>query len=79
MAFYILTRGSSEAVAAQPDDLVVLVEYRASRPGVAAADDHVESGFYDQSHFVKSFRAIYKMTPADYRRRHCAMGEKGRR
>lgn len=38
----------------------------------------LESGFYDQSHFVKSFRAIYKMTPADYRKRHCSMGERKR-
>ena len=30
----------------------------------------LELGFYDQSHFVKAFRAIYKMTPTAYRKRH---------
>ena len=29
-----------------------------------------ETGFYDQSHFVKSFHRIYKITPTGYRRRH---------
>ena len=38
----------------------------------------LESGFYDQSHLVKSFRTIYKMTPADYRKRHCSMGKRKR-
>ena len=30
----------------------------------------LEVGFYDQSHFVKAFRSIYKITPTAYRRRH---------
>ena len=37
-----------------------------------------ESGSYDQSHLVRSFRTIYKMTPADYRKRHCSMGKRKR-
>jgi len=30
----------------------------------------LDSGFYDQSHFVKAFRATYKITPTAYRTRH---------
>lgn len=30
----------------------------------------LDTGFYDQSHFVKTFRSIYKITPTAYRRRH---------
>lgn len=30
----------------------------------------IDAGFYDQSHFVKAFRTIYKITPTAYRRRH---------
>lgn len=38
-----------------------------------------DAGFYDQSHFVKAFRNIYKITPTAYRRRHaparkCSLG-----
>lgn len=32
----------------------------------------IDAGFYDQSHFVKVFRTIYKITPTAYRRRHNA-------
>ena len=28
------------------------------------------AGFYDQSHFIKAFRNIYKLTPTAYRHRH---------
>ena len=34
------------------------------------ADIALNTGFYDQSHFVKAFRNIYKITPTAYRRRH---------
>ena len=30
----------------------------------------LDAGFYDQSHFVKAFRRIYKVNPTEYRRRH---------
>ena len=30
----------------------------------------LDTGFYDQSHFVKAFRNIYKITPTAYRQRH---------
>lgn len=29
-----------------------------------------DTGFYDQSHLIKAFRAVYKMTPEKYRQRH---------
>ena len=32
----------------------------------------LETGFYDQSHFVKAFRNIYRISPTAYRRRHGA-------
>jgi len=32
----------------------------------------LDAGFYDQSHFVKAFRNIYKITPTAYRKRHAA-------
>ena len=32
----------------------------------------IDAGFYDQSHFVKAFRAIYKITPTAYRTRHAS-------
>ena len=32
----------------------------------------LDAGFYDQSHFVKAFRNIYKITPTAYRRRHAS-------
>ena len=36
----------------------------------AVASIALDAGFYDQSHFIKAFRRIYKMNPTDYRRRH---------
>jgi len=33
----------------------------------------MEAGFYDQSHFVKAFQRIYRMTPTQYRKRHGAI------
>lgn len=30
----------------------------------------ISAGFYDQSHFIKAFRGVYKLSPADYRHRH---------
>ena len=30
----------------------------------------VDTGFYDQSHFIKAFRRVYKVSPNTYRRRH---------
>ena len=30
----------------------------------------LETGFYDQSHFVKAFQRVYKMNPTGYRSRH---------
>ena len=38
-----------------------------NRPIVSIA---VETGFYDQSHFIKAFRRVYKVSPNTYRRRH---------
>ena len=39
----------------------------------------LEAGFYDQSHFVKAFQRIYRMTPTQYRKRHGAVrAESGR-
>lgn len=29
-----------------------------------------DTGFYDQSHLIKAFRSVYKMTPEKYRQRH---------
>lgn len=37
----------------------------------------LETGFYDQSHFVKAFHRIYKMNPTDYRNRHAKTGTSG--
>ena len=34
----------------------------------------LETGFCDQSHFVKAFHRIYKMNPTDYRSRHVSVG-----
>lgn len=34
----------------------------------------LETGFCDQSHFVKAFHRIYKMNPTDYRNRHVSAG-----
>lgn len=31
-----------------------------------------DTGFYDQSHFIKAFRRCYKTSPESYRNRHCA-------
>lgn len=36
----------------------------------------VDAGFYDQSHFIKAFRSIYKLRPADYRHRHHTLAER---
>ena len=30
----------------------------------------LDAGFYDQSHFVKAFRRVYKISPTEYRNRH---------
>ena len=37
----------------------------------------LETGFYDQSHFVKAFHRIYKINPTDYRNRHAKAGAHG--
>jgi AraC-like DNA-binding protein len=34
------------------------------------ADIALNAGFYDQSHFIKAFRNIYKIAPTEYRHRH---------
>ena len=50
----------------------------------AIASIALDAGFYDQSHFIKSFHRIYRMNPTDYRRRHgkiprsAVTGRKGR-
>jgi len=38
--------------------------------GLTIASIAIETGFYDQSHFVKAFHRVYKMTPTNYRSRH---------
>lgn len=38
--------------------------------GRTVADIALEAGFYDQSHFIKTFRSIYGLPPTAYRRRH---------
>lgn len=38
--------------------------------GSTIASIALETGFYDQSHFVKAFHRIYKMNPTEYRSRH---------
>lgn len=37
-------------------------------------DIALETGFYDQSHFIRSFRRIYKVSPNAYRLRHRRYG-----
>jgi AraC family transcriptional regulator len=37
-------------------------------PGVSLTEIAFETGFADQSHFIRSFRTYYKMTPLVYRR-----------
>jgi len=34
------------------------------------ADISIENGFFDQSHFTKTFKEIEKMTPSDFRRKY---------
>ena len=36
------------------------------------ADIAADNGFYDQSHFVKAFHSVYKLSPGAYRQRHAA-------
>lgn len=33
----------------------------------------LDVGFYDQSHFIKAFRKIYRISPNSYRKRHVSM------
>ena len=52
-----------------------------ARLALETTDDTIASiaadaGFYDQSHFIKAFRSIYKLRPADYRHRHNALAER---
>ena len=36
----------------------------------------LEAGFFDQSHFVKAFQRIYRLTPTNYRKRHAGIRPK---
>ena len=38
--------------------------------GMTLADIAAETGFYDEAHFVKTFRKSRRMTPGEYRRRN---------
>jgi two-component system response regulator YesN len=37
---------------------------------ISIADCSIESGFYDQSHFTKTFKQVEKITPSQYRRNY---------
>jgi AraC family transcriptional regulator len=38
--------------------------------GLSLADVAMETGFFDQSHFTRSFKAIEKMTPFGFRQKY---------
>jgi AraC-like DNA-binding protein len=37
---------------------------------ISLADCSIESGFFDQSHFTKTFKQVEKMTPSQFRRNY---------
>jgi AraC family transcriptional regulator len=47
-------------------------------PGRLLTEIAFECGFADQSHFIRSFRSYYGMTPLEYRRLMRAGGPPGR-
>ena len=49
---------------------VELEERKALEEGVSVLNACTESGFPDYSSFLKTFRRLYGMTPAEYRTRH---------
>ena len=58
-----------------PAKYALRIRLNRARRALETTDDTVatialDAGFYDQSHFIKAFKGIYKLSPAEYRLRH---------
>lgn len=69
-----LRRMVSEHVGIRPAEYVRLARFvgateRMARPGLTLTQVALDSGYYDQAHFNRDFRAFAGMTPQEYRAR----------
>jgi len=53
---------------------VEYVKYMLLNTDISLADCAIEAGFFDQSHFTKTFKQVEKIPPSQFRRKYKKWG-----